>query len=314
VRGPSSSPHKLGLDRSLEFLADLLDDAMSQAGLVRADGPVAEVARVQLAGVDEPDEEEQFQDGVERSGWAMRVFTGNDTLAVLRSGTDRGWGVAVVCGAGINGVGVAPDGRSWRFPALGSITGDWGGSGDVGLAALGAAARSADGRGPATVLERSVPEHFGLSSPVDVARAIFLRRMPDTRLEELAPVVLGASTGDAVAAAIVDRLADEISDFACATIDRLGLAGEEFEVVLGGGLVRRSPARLLKTVRARVAEVAPHAHALIADAPPIAGAALLALDDLGSSAEVKANLRRALVEAEHGLPEVPWDRNEDGNG
>jgi N-acetylglucosamine kinase-like BadF-type ATPase len=164
------------------------------------------------------------------------------------------------------------------------------------------------------VLERSVPEHFGLASPLDVARAIFLQRMPDTRLEELAPVVLGASTGDAVAAAIVDRLADEISAFACATIDRLGLTGEEFEVVLGGGLVRRSPARLLETVRGRVADVAPRAHALIADAPPIAGAALLALDDLGSSPEVKAQLRRALIEAEHRLPEVPWDRNEDGNG
>ena len=51
----------------------------------------------------------------------------NDTFAVLRAGTERGWGVAVVCGAGINCVGVSPDGRHARFPALGTITGDWGG-------------------------------------------------------------------------------------------------------------------------------------------------------------------------------------------
>jgi len=70
----------------------------------------------------------------------------NDTFAVLRAGTDRGWGIAVVCGSGINCVGVAPDGRHARFPSLGAITGDWGGGYDVGLAGVVAAARSEDGR------------------------------------------------------------------------------------------------------------------------------------------------------------------------
>src|SRR4029450_9447045 len=110
--------------------------------------------------------------------------------AVLRAGTERGWGVAVVCGAGINCVGVAPDGRQVRFPALGGITGDWGGGDglppagshvrvpalgeitgdwgggyDVGMAAVSAAARSEDGRGPRTRLERGVPAPFGLATP-----------------------------------------------------------------------------------------------------------------------------------------------------
>jgi len=31
--------------------------------------------------------------------------------------------LAVVCGAGINCIGIAPDGRQARFPALGEITG-----------------------------------------------------------------------------------------------------------------------------------------------------------------------------------------------
>ena len=99
---------------------------------------------------------------VEQRGWARRVHVGNDTFAVLRAGTERGWGVAVTCGAGINCVGVAPDGRHARFPALGAITGDWGGGYDLGLAAVSAAARSEDGRGPRTSLEHAVPAHFGL--------------------------------------------------------------------------------------------------------------------------------------------------------
>ena len=56
-----------------------------------------------------------------------------------------------------------PDGRHARFPALGWMTGDWGGGHDLGTeAVLGRRARSEDGRGPRTTLERAVPAHFGL--------------------------------------------------------------------------------------------------------------------------------------------------------
>ena len=157
ARGPLSSPHHLGSDGSLTVLTRLLDEACSQAGLERTDGRVATVAEVLLAGLDLPAEETAFLDLVERRGWASRTIVGNDTFALLRAGTERGWGVAVVCGAGINCVGVAPDGRHARFAALGATTGDWGGGLDVGLAALSAAARSEDGRGPLTVLEDEVP-------------------------------------------------------------------------------------------------------------------------------------------------------------
>ena len=150
----------------------------------------------------------------------------NDTLALLRSGTDRGWGVAVVAGGGINCVGVAPDGRQARFPALGAITGDWGGGYDVGLAALTAAARSADGRGPRTILELAVPAYYDLTEPFDVARAVHLRELPGERLGELTRVVFPAAEDDQVAAGIVERLADEVIAFATATLRRLELTDE----------------------------------------------------------------------------------------
>src|SRR5262249_5698387 len=155
-------------DASLTVLSDLLDEACGEAGLDRRKGAVADVAELLLAGVDFPAEEHEFRTAVEGRHWAERVSVRNDTFAVLRAGTERGWGVAVVCGAGINCVGVAPDGRHARFPALGLISGDWGGGFDVGLGALSAAARSHDGRGPLTTLERAVPAHFGLGSPLEV--------------------------------------------------------------------------------------------------------------------------------------------------
>ena len=112
-----------------------------------------------------PLEEEEITAALSARGWMTRTIVGNDTFAVLRAGTARGWGVAVTCGAGINCVGVGRDGRQVRFPALGAITGDWGGGYDVGLAAVSAAARSEDGRGPRTSLERAIPAHYGLRTP-----------------------------------------------------------------------------------------------------------------------------------------------------
>src|SRR5207245_11265331 len=154
-----------------------------------------------LAGVDFPVEVERLGALVTARGWARRVFVDNDTFAVLRAGTDRGWGVAVVCGAGMNCVGVAPDGRHARFPALGCRTGDWGGSADVGQEAVPAAARSADGRGPRTTLEHSVPAHFGLATPTELAEAIHFRRIDGRRAIELAPLVFAEAAHDDTAAA-----------------------------------------------------------------------------------------------------------------
>ena len=155
VRGPESSPQNLGLERALGVLDRLFEQAGAKPG-------EAEIAQLNMSGVDFPSEERELREAIEARRWAKRVEVDNDTFAVLRAGTERGWGVAVVCGTGINCVGVAEDGRHARFPALGSITGDWGGGSDVGNAALAAAARSQDGRGPKTSLEHAVPAHFGV--------------------------------------------------------------------------------------------------------------------------------------------------------
>src|SRR5262249_31645104 len=153
-----------------------------------------------------------------------------------------------VCGSGINCVGVSPDGRHARFPSLGAITGDWGGGYDVGLAGVVAAARSEDGRGPKTSLEESVPRHFGLSTPHELAEAIHRERVQQSRIIELAPVVLAEAEHDAGAAQIVDRLASEIVALARVAVSRLELE-EPTEVLLGGGLVQTGDGRLVDAVR-----------------------------------------------------------------
>jgi N-acetylglucosamine kinase-like BadF-type ATPase len=229
----------------------------------------------------------------------VRVVVENDTFAVLRAGTDRGWGIAVVCGSGINCVGVSPDGRHARFPSLGAITGDWGGGYDVGLAGVIAAARSEDGRGPKTSLEQAVPRHFGLSTPQELAEAIHRQRVQQSRIIELAPVVLAEAEHDACAAEIVERLASEIVALARVALDRLALS-EPTEVLLGGGLVQSGDGLLLDAVRAGLdgthAELTVRATA----SAPIVGAALLGLDAIGAPEAAKVRVREQLAAAAGG--------------
>jgi N-acetylglucosamine kinase-like BadF-type ATPase len=293
VRGPLSSPHHLGLGGSLDVLERLLDEAVRDAGLTR-NGAVAAVAELLMAGVDFPTEEEELRDAVTSRGWARRTSVGNDTFAVLRAGTERGWGIAVVCGAGINCVGVAPDGRHARFPALGPITGDWGGGYDVGVAAVSAAARSEDGRGPKTTLEHAVPAHFGLETPTALAEAIHRNRIPMRRVTELPPVVFAEAGGDAVAADIVDRVAREVVTLARVALERLGLEGEPAEILLGGGLLQSGDGRLTAAIEAELRELAPTLRVRTAGSAPIVGAALLGLDELGGGDESQERLRREL--------------------
>ena len=211
----------------------------------------------------------------------------NDTFAVLRAGlvtpAATPWGVAVTCGAGINCVGVAPDGRTTGFLALGGITGDWGGGLGLGQAALWWAIRAEDGRGPQTALRAAVAAHFGRPTVRDVAIAIHQGKIETDDLQELTPVLFAAAgRGDAAALGLVSRLADEIVAMAGTVIRRLDLAGAAVPVVLGGGLLTARDRQLTAWITERLAAQAPQAQVSIVAVPPIAGAALLGLDRAGA--------------------------------
>ena len=296
ARGPGASHHHLGVPRAMETLEGLVAAACRDAGVPNGERPLAEVGVWCLAGLDLPADDRALGPAVAGRRWARQVLLHNDVFAVLRAGCRRAWGIGVVLGAGINCVGVAPDGREVRFPALGELSGDWGGGRDVGVAAVGAALRGEDGRGPETTLTGLVPAHFGLGSALAVVEALFRGHLDRRRVLELVPLVFAqAQAGDPAAAAIVDRQVAEVVAMAAAAIRRLGLAGTDVEVACGGGLVAGGGPAFFERIGAGVRELAPRARLTQVTAPPVVGAALLGLDRLGAPPGAAERLRATLT-------------------
>jgi N-acetylglucosamine kinase-like BadF-type ATPase len=352
ARGGNSNHQGIGRDGTVRVLTELVRAAAAQAGLPAA-GPVAQHTSACLAGADLPDEEAELGALIQAQGWSASSEVVNDTFAVLRAGLDdavepgagpadgagqadrarRHWGIGVVCGAGINCVGVAPDGRTTRFLALGQLSGDWGGGGALGPEALWWAMRAEDGRGPHTELRVAVPGHFGVPEVRDVVVGVYLGKIQYSELHGLVPVLFEvAGRGDQVARDVVVRQADEICLMVTAAArkleltggDRPGLPGGDhprltgdqpttpgtnrpaqprvrgvparvgtLPVVLGGSLMAARDPLLWGTIRGQLGAALPGANVRIVDVPPVAGAALLGLDHVGAPPSAAARLRES---------------------
>ena len=291
AHGPTIPHQQVPLDDGMARLAALAADALRRSRL----HATPRLAICCLAGADFASDVRTLERGIRGLNLADRVLVRNDGFGALRAGTAAGWGIAIVCGSGINAVGMAPDGRRARLAGIGDLSGDWGGGYGLGLAALGAAVRAGDGRGGPTSLAALVPAHFGVRRAFDLSRAIYEERIAPRRLEELAPVVFAAAAnGDGVARGIADRLADELAVMATAIARRLRVASRDADVVLSGGVLRTNErgfhARLAERVHAGI----PRARLVRLDQRPVLGAALLGLDELGMEAggAVERRLRR----------------------
>lgn len=293
--GPTISHQQVGVAELQRRLKQLLADAGGAAVGAGDAGQPALLGLFCVAGADLPSDLRLLRAAFAAVGVAERIDVRNDAFAALRAGTQRAWGIAVICGAGVNCAGIGPDGRVHTLPALGDISGDWGGGGDVGMAALGAALRGRDGRGPRTALERLVPRALGLRRPLSVTHALYAGRLHHHELRRLAPVVFGAARdGDAVARGIADRLADELTATATAMARRMRLARSDVEVVLAGGLVHAEDAAFHARFAAGVRRAVPRAQVRRLTAPPVLGAALLGLEAIGADEDAARRLRAAL--------------------
>ena len=294
ARGGAFRPDRVGAVMAVAGLAAVVDKARAAAGLDGDRHPFAHHVSACLANADLPIEHEALESAITARGWGDSLAVFNDTFAVLRAGVDEARGVAVVCGAGINCAGLLPDGSTARFAAVGHISGDWGGGGNLWQEAMWWAARAVDGRGPATALSEALPRHAGLTSMAELIEAVHLGVLSEAQCMQLTPVLFEvAAMGDPVASDLVRRQAEEVVALAVAAMRRLDVLGEEIPVVLGGGVLTAGHPQLMDEIMRRLADATPRARPVVLRTPPVVGAALLGLDRISAHPSAGERLREA---------------------
>jgi N-acetylglucosamine kinase-like BadF-type ATPase len=135
--------------------------------------------------------------------------------------------------------------------------------------------------------------------------AVHLGALSASECAGLTPVLFAvAAGGDQVAGALVRRQAEEVVALAVAAMRRLGVLGEAFPVVLGGGVLTAGHRQLMDEIDRLLGEQAPLATTTVVRTPPVLGAALLGLDRLAAVPEARERLRRSFERPDE-RPTVP---------
>jgi len=230
-----------------------------------------------MAGADRAGDAAVVRGILVRLGFKHDVLVVNDALVALVAGAGNNPGIVVVSGTGSIVYGVNKQAVAARAGGWGFIVGDEGAGYWIGRRALTAALRERDGRGPRTLLTPLVCDHFRVATPDQLVRQIYDRGMRPQAIAALGSVVERARRhGDIIAAEILKQAAEELALGARSVATRLEMRGDQFAIVLAGGMFRAIP-WLAEELRLQLRDIAPRAWMAPLDVDPALGAVRLAL-------------------------------------
>jgi N-acetylglucosamine kinase-like BadF-type ATPase len=222
----------------------------------------------------------------------------NDGFAALRLATGSGQGVGVTCGTWAAVASCGADGSTW-------YSGQWmprtSGARGLGEGALLAACRAELAIEPSSLLEQ-VLALYGAETAGSLLESFTRRENPRPAADEAlaARLVLDeAERGDSVATRLLDEQASLLADYALVAATKTGLAESAFPIVLTGGVLRHPSPLLADLFSQKVRAAAPGARPIREHAPPVVGAAVLALEAAGVpvSDTVRVRIRESVYAA-----------------
>lgn len=230
-----------------------------------------------MAGVDRADDAATIRHVLQRLGFRANTLIVNDALIALVAGAGSSHGVVVVSGTGSIVYGVNREGLAARAGGWGPTLADEGSGYWIGRRALVAVMRDLDARGPATELSTAVLQHFGLARPEELVAEVYHQPRGRSAIASLGSVVDHVRAGgDRVAFDIMSQAADELALSAGSVISRLEMRGDQFPILLSGGLLKDG-GWLANEVTRRMAEIAPRSTVQPLTEEPAVGAVRLAL-------------------------------------
>ncbi len=168
----------------------------------------------------------------------------------------------------------------------------------LGVQAMIAAVRAADGRAAPTALLPGVLDALKLEDIQDLMRRLYHDGLTRVEIAALAPWVIDAAArGDAVAQGIIERGVDELALMVETVARRLDFLPGSVPVTVTGGLAYSGP-MYKESLYAAIRQRIPTSHLVEPILPPVLGAALLALEaiEVHPSPELIAALRSRAVE------------------
>jgi N-acetylglucosamine kinase-like BadF-type ATPase len=256
-----------------KVLHEVMEDAIGDRDLVPS------AICLGIAGVDRDEDASVVRGIMRRIGYKARTLIVNDALVALEAGAPDQRGVVVIAGTGSIAYGRNDSNEAARAGGWGYVLGDEGSGYWIGRAALRAALREADRRGPATQLTGLLLEHYGVAKAQDLIHQVYHGTLRPSAIASLATCVYSAFTeGDAVAIGILRSAADELESCALSVATRLEMAGLDFPFVLAGGMFRAVP-WLEEELGRRLPVASPRSRVLVLDVEPALGAVRLAIAD-----------------------------------
>lgn len=268
-----------GLNSAVAEIKKAVDTAAQQTNISFSD---IQVGAFCLAGADLQTDYELLIPAMESLRVARKVLVKNDTMAALRASITRPWGVAVICGSGFNAAARSIDGIEIVFPALGYISGDWGGGSQLSHEMIRLVMRAWDGRGEKTSLTQAVLDNLDVRDEETLLEQLYTEKISEQRLLQLVPLLFtAAESDDLVSQKLVIQMGEEVAVAANALIKRLSMQSLDVEVGLAGGVFKNKGCLLIDTVIHHIHQVAAKAIVRKTRYEPVVGAALSALEGGG---------------------------------
>lgn len=245
-RGGPANPRVAGHEAARASILAAITQAFAEAG--RPPQPVI-AACLGLAGVGLAEDRDAVLAWATQARLADRVVVVPDGLLPFADAAAEPWGVVLISGTGSlalawpRGAALSAATVADRCGGWGPLLGDEGSGHAIALAALKAAMRAADGRGPATILEAALLKRFAAARAPDLVARVHGPGVGRREIADAAREVLAAAdVGDPVAVALLATAAAELAAHVRTLADRNAFAAGVYPLRLTGGLLVGSPA------------------------------------------------------------------------
>lgn len=273
ARGGAGNHESVGYEGTTRTLNQIARAAFAQAGITASQVCGAGFG---VGGYDWVSERADHMDAIATIGLHCPIALENDAIIGLFAGAKAGWGVALVAGTSNNARSWNREHREGKMAGAGWVFGENGGSGEMVLKAVQEVVKQWSMRGPATLLSEMFIERVGATDLDDLVEGL-TQGWYSLRADAAPLVFAAAEEGDAVASQVIRWTAEELGSLAEGVIRQVEIEDDAFDVVLVGSLFKGGE-RFIEPLRARIHSIAPAARLVRLEAPPVAGAVLLAMD------------------------------------